>query len=118
MRGPCRRTIAATCCSRVEWQDTPRTVIAGLDPAIHQSVFRNKMDARVEPAHDELRKLRRPRQRAVDHVDRVRYPVHRDERAEARAFFLTEQHLVEHVEPVERDAGAAVLALLHGIEER
>jgi hypothetical protein len=46
MRGPCRRTIAATCCSRVEWHDTPRTVVAGLDPAIHQSVFRNKMDAR------------------------------------------------------------------------
>jgi hypothetical protein len=26
-------------------------VIAGLDPAIHQSL-QNKMDARVEPAHD------------------------------------------------------------------
>jgi hypothetical protein len=26
-------------------------VIAGLDPAIHPSL-RNKMDARVEPAHD------------------------------------------------------------------
>jgi hypothetical protein len=28
-------------------------VIAGLDPAIHP--FRKKMDARVKPAHDELR---------------------------------------------------------------
>jgi hypothetical protein len=27
------------------------TVIAGLDPAIHH--FRNEMDARVKPAHDE-----------------------------------------------------------------
>ena len=38
------------------------------------------------------------------------HAVDRDERAEARAFLLPEQHLVEHVEPVERDAGAAVLA--------
>src|SRR5665213_2981536 len=62
--------------------------------------------------------LRAPGQGAVDHGDGVGDPVHRDERAEARAFFLAEQDLVEHVEPVERDAGAAVLALLHGIEER
>src|SRR6185312_16502331 len=42
----------------------------------------------------------------------------RDEGAEARALLLAEQDLVENVEPVERDAGTAVLALLHGIEER
>jgi hypothetical protein len=31
-------------------------VIAGLDPAIHQSemAFAKQMDARVKPAHDEL----------------------------------------------------------------
>jgi hypothetical protein len=29
-------------------------VIAGLDPAIHPSL-QNKMDARVEPAHDAVR---------------------------------------------------------------
>ena len=46
------------------------------------------------------------------------HAIHRDERAEARALLLAEQHLVEHVEPVERDAGPAVLALLHLIEER
>src|SRR5262249_1764352 len=55
---------------------------------------------------------RTPRQRAVDHVDRVLHAVHRDEGAEARALLLAEQHLVQHVEPVERDAGTAVLALL------
>src|SRR5262245_10106989 len=62
--------------------------------------------------------LRRPRQRAVDHVDGVLQAVHRDERAEARAFLLAKQHLVEHIEPVERDAGLAVLGLLLLIEER
>src|SRR5437764_4354434 len=62
----------------------------------------------------------RPRQRAVDHVDRVLQPVDGHERAEARALLLPEQHLVEHVEPVERDAGLAILGLdLAGlVEER
>ena len=59
-----------------------------------------------------------PRQRAVDHVDGVLQAIDRDEGAEARAFLLAEQHLVEHVEPVERDAGLAVLGLLLVIEER
>ena len=40
------------------------------------------------------------------------HAVDRDERAEARALLLAEQHLVEHVEPVERDARAAVLRRL------
>src|ERR1700751_756215 len=53
--------------------------------------------------------LSRPRQRAVDHGNRILHAIDRDERAEARAFFLAEQHLVEHVEPVERNARAAVL---------
>ena len=44
--------------------------------------------------------------------------VDRDERAEARAFLLPEQHLIEHVEPVERHAGLAVLGLLLLVEER
>src|SRR5450756_2629003 len=43
-------------------------------------------------------------QRAVDHGNRVRQAIHRDERPEAWAFFLAEQHLIEHVEPVERNA--------------
>src|SRR5690349_14540974 len=64
------------------------------------------------------RGLRRPGERPVDHVDRIRDAVDGDEGAEARALLLPEQHLVEHVEPVERHAGAAVLALLHGVEER
>jgi hypothetical protein len=37
---------------------TPKTVvIAGLDPAIHRSksIFRFLMDARVKPAHDDLK---------------------------------------------------------------
>src|ERR1041385_159124 len=62
--------------------------------------------------------LSRPRQRAVDHVDGVLRPVHRDKGAEPRAFLLAEQHLVEHVEPVERDAGLAVLGLFLLVEER
>jgi hypothetical protein len=33
------------------------------------------------------------------------------ERAEARTFLLAEQDLIEHVEPVERDAGLAILGL-------
>ena len=41
-----------------------------------------------------------------------------DERAEARAFLLAEQHLIEHVEPVERDAGLAVLGFFLVVEER
>src|SRR5258706_10472870 len=62
--------------------------------------------------------LPRPRQRAVDHRHRIRQTVDRDERTEARAFFLTQQHLIEHVEPVERDPRPAVLALLHWVQER
>jgi hypothetical protein len=51
---------------------------------------RTKMDARVKPAQDELcRNLSRPRQRAVDHRDRVREAIDRNEGTEARAFFLT-----------------------------
>src|SRR5678815_2936780 len=60
----------------------------------------------------EERELRAARQRTVDHVDGVLHAIHRDERAEARALLLAEQHLVEHVEPVERHARTAVLALL------
>src|ERR1700675_4515220 len=60
----------------------------------------------------------RPCQRAVDHRDRVRQAVDRDKGAEARAFFLAEQDQVEHVEPVERNARPAILALLHWVEER
>ena len=44
--------------------------------------------------------------------------IDRDEGAEARALLLAEQHLVEHVEPVERDARLAVLGLLLLVEER
>ncbi len=44
--------------------------------------------------------------------------IHRDERSEAWAFLLTEQHRVQHVEPVERHARLAVLGLLLLIEER
>src|ERR1017187_50274 len=62
--------------------------------------------------------LPRSCQRAVDHRHRIGQAVDRDERPEARAFFLTEQHLVEHVEPVERDARPAILAFLHRIQER
>src|SRR4029077_18573544 len=60
----------------------------------------------------------RPRQRTVDHVDGVLQPIDRDKRAEARALLLAEQHLVQHVEPVERDARLAVLGLLLLVEER
>src|SRR5262245_58076264 len=56
-------------------------------------------------------RLRAARQRAVDHVDRVLDAVDRDEGTEARSLLLAEQHLVEHVEPVERDARPAVLGL-------
>src|SRR5450759_1019852 len=62
--------------------------------------------------------LPRPCQRAVDHGHRIRQAVDRDERSEARTLFLTEQHLIEHVEPVERDARPAILAFLHRIQER
>src|SRR6202165_250294 len=64
------------------------------------------------------RKLPRPRPRAVDHRYRVRQSIDRDEGAEARAFFLAEQYLIEHVEPVERDTRPAILALLHRVQER
>jgi hypothetical protein len=58
------------------------------------------------------------RQRAVDHADGVVEAIDRGERAKARTFLLPEQHLVEHVEPVERDARLAILGLLLLIEER
>src|SRR5260370_610838 len=64
------------------------------------------------------RLLPRPRQRAVDHGHRIGEAIDRDERAEARAFFLTEQHLIEHVEPVERHARPPILALLYRVKER
>ena len=65
-----------------------------------------------------VRTLSRARQGAIDHVDGVLQAVERDERAEARAFLLAEQHLVQEIEPVERHARAAVLALFLRIEER
>src|SRR5215510_2970711 len=66
------------------------------------------------------RRLCRSCQRTVDHLDRVPKPVHRCERAEARALLLAEQHLIEHVEPIECDTRLAVFALdLSGlVEER
>src|SRR5712664_1198929 len=70
------------------------------------------------PTRGEGRELRAPCQRAVDHRDRIRHAVDRDERAKARAFFLAEQDLVEHVEPVERNARPTILALLHLIQKR
>src|SRR5580692_6760910 len=63
-------------------------------------------------------KLRRSRQRAVDHIHRVLDAVGGGEGAEARATLLAKQHLIEHVEPVERDAGLAVLAFFLRVEER
>src|SRR5580693_6173643 len=63
-------------------------------------------------------KSRRAGQRAVDHVDGVLDAVGGGEGAEARAPLLAEQHLIEHVEPVERDAGLAVLAFLFLVQER
>src|SRR5215813_2101619 len=70
-------------------------------------------------AQMKTRALCRSRQRAVDHVDRVLKPVHRHERAEAWTLLLAEQHLIEHVEPIERNAGLAVLALdLSGLVEK
>src|SRR5258708_38316564 len=68
--------------------------------------------ASLHPGY-EATTLPRSRQRAVDHGHRIRQAIDRDKRAEARPFFLTEQHLIEHVEPVERDARPAILALLH-----
>src|SRR5262249_57091365 len=50
-------------------------------------------------------------QTTVDPLDRVPKPVHRYERAEARTLLLAEQHLIEHVEPIERDTRLAVLTL-------
>jgi len=44
--------------------------------------------------------------------------VGRDEGAETRAALLAEQHLIKHVEPVERNAGLAVLGLFLMVEER
>src|SRR5258708_12045569 len=58
------------------------------------------------------------RQRAIDHGDRVRQAIDRDKRAEARAFLLSEQHLIKHVEPVQRNALPAILAFLDRVEER
>src|SRR6516162_3233913 len=52
---------------------------------------------------------RRTRQRAVDRRNHIGYSISRNERAESGPFLLAEQHLIEHVEPVERHARLAVL---------
>src|SRR5436189_5831399 len=90
--------------------------------------LRGSPQARLAPQGDEIRRagaiairaVRRctPRQRAVYHVDRVLHAIDRDEGAEARAFLLAQEHLIEDVEPVERDAGPAVFRWLFVIEER
>src|SRR5947209_3193954 len=69
-------------------------------------------------ADGRTRPSRRARQRAVDHVDCIHQAIDGDEGAKARALLLAEQHLVEHVEPVERHAGTAILALFVVVEER
>src|SRR5215813_1550280 len=64
--------------------------------------------------------LRRPREGSVDHFHRILQSVNRRKRAEARAFLLPQQNLIEHIEPFQRHAGLAVLglALAAPVEER
>src|SRR5829696_746916 len=136
MRDRRKRTIAATCCSRVEvsllalWEKVDQLRGARLRRMRGLSQHEGAVAAETTPHPSPLRsgtfshkgrreqKLRAPRQRAVDHVDGVLHAIHRDERTEARALLLAEQHLIEHVEPVERNAGPAILALLHLIQKR
>src|SRR4051812_5659152 len=88
----------------------------GLSPPSTDLVLCAKdVDARHKTGHDESGGAR---QRAINHVDGVLHAIDRDERPEARAFLLAEQHLVEHVEPVERHARPAVFRGLLAIEER
>src|SRR5262245_59514437 len=87
-----------------------------MPPAIPKTPERNEVKTIVAPMRAKTEgaiagRLCRSRERAVDHVDRVLEPVERHKRAEARAFFLAEQHLVEHIEPIERDARFAILGL-------
>jgi len=57
--------------------------------------------------HGLWRRIRAERaERAIDHVDRVLDAIHCNEGTRKRGpFLLAEQHLIEHVEPVEGDAG-------------
>src|SRR5690349_23737354 len=64
------------------------------------------------------RRLGAPRQRTVDHVDGVLQTVDRNERTKARTFLLAQQHLIEQIEPVERNARFAVLRLFLLVQER
>src|SRR5258707_10012541 len=64
------------------------------------------------------RLLCRPCQRAVDHRHRILQSVDRDKRAEARAFFLAEQHLIGHVEPDERKTRTALPSPHQQVQER
>src|SRR4029079_16909280 len=101
-----------------------------MPPAIPNTPEMNEARTMVEPitaseaavmvahAPDRASRLSRPRQRTVDHIDGVLKPVDRDEGAEARSLLLAEQHLVEHVEPIQRDAGLAILGRLFLIKKR
>ena len=50
-------------------------------------------------------------QRAINQSGRVVNSIDRHEGARTRSFLLAEEHLVEHVEPLERDPRLAVLGL-------
>src|SRR5262249_62397162 len=65
-------------------------------------------------------RLRRAGERAVDQRDRVVEAVDRHERAETRPLLLAEQHLIEQIEPFERNARLTVprLDLAGAVEER
>lgn len=108
----CREAIKAwrTSCPRLTvWEDAfDRKLVARLVSADGPHVVLTDAGRRLVDSDTPLQRrsvsFRRPCERGVNQPNRIVDPVHRNEGTEARAFFLAEQYLIEHVEPVELDA--------------
>src|SRR5262249_60545164 len=86
-----------------------------MPPAMPKMPERNDVKTMVAPSRARTKgaiaeRLCRSRQRPVDHLDRIGEAIHRHEGAEPRALLLPEQHLIKHVEPIERDAWLSIFA--------
>src|SRR5262249_61255250 len=87
-----------------------------MPPAMPKTPERNDVNTMVAPTRATTEgviaeRLCRSRQRPVDHLDRIVEAIQRHEGAKSRALLLAEQHLIKHVEPMERNAWLSIFAL-------
>src|SRR5262245_33885729 len=87
-------------------------------PNIANVRFRCRTSTGWRGSFGQVSRSRRSRQRTVDHVDGILQAIDRDERAEPRSFLLAEQYLIKQIEPIQRDAGLAILRLLFLVQKR